>query len=475
MSKEILNENNHKAEFEEATPFLNHTYHDVEIKVVKIVNPSSTTVKFKEHLQEDGHSPMDDVKTFKYIDATKSQMPDKFDEVNGIPGSPGIPLVNGEAHDAEAQKVLQGRQQSGPSVCVFTVPLDQNPDKASCRAGSRSKSREGAISVAHNMAKEKYRDNLQEKKQQIKQTFIHATKRQSSGKLNASRVTRYYEVAPGVIIAEQPENNDYGQKIRSGSVPNINKTRLWTGHKSASSRAWSSISSRWKVDEPVVQKPNMFVKLPFKQVPAITMDNEYKMQDDVVLPGEDLRATTAFALSRIRQAIKRMPSLSKMSTSQGRLLKARLKPLRPVALNGPSIYSCCGVQPEFRKQGYSPSPSRQRYLKEQFREACDQRKNAKIALGDEYERRLNANSSSPDQSIHRTSPEPEQDPDYQNGIYPYNIGENFEYNNTRREGNKITQDADGNNRINSVLPRHKTNPKMEEKFNSMNLDGSVIY
>ena len=48
--------------------------------------------------------------------------------------------------------------------------------------------------MAHNMAKEKYRDNLQEKKQQIKQTFIHATKRQSSGKLNASRVTRYYEV-----------------------------------------------------------------------------------------------------------------------------------------------------------------------------------------------------------------------------------------------------------------------------------------
>lgn len=35
----------------------------------------------------------------------------------------------------------------------------------------------------------------------------------------------------------------------------------------------------------------------------------------------------------------------------------------------PRIQTCQGIQPENRKQGYSPSPSRQRHLKQQYVEA----------------------------------------------------------------------------------------------------------
>lgn len=53
-------------------------------------------------------------------------------------------------------------------------------------------------------------------------------------------------------------------------------------------------------------------------------------QDDLVHPGEELRATTAFTLSRVRHVIKGMPDPARLDSRQGRLLKGRLKPLRPV-------------------------------------------------------------------------------------------------------------------------------------------------
>ena len=61
-------------------------------------------------------------------------------------------------------------------------------------------------------------------------------------------------------------------------MPGVNKARVWTGHRSGSSRAVSTVSSRWKMEEPAPPKLNVFIKMPFKQVPVITMDSKYKPQ-----------------------------------------------------------------------------------------------------------------------------------------------------------------------------------------------------
>ena len=46
-----------------------------------------------------------------------------------------------------------------------------------------------------------------------------------------------------------------------------------------------------------------------------------------------MRATTAFALSRIRHAFRHINSPSRLDSRQGRLLKARLQPMRPVTVS----------------------------------------------------------------------------------------------------------------------------------------------
>ena len=61
--------------------------------------------------------------------------------------------------------------------------------------------------------------------------------------------------------------------------------------------------------------------------------NFFLLQDDVLFPGDEMRATTAFALSRIRHGLRRMGLPDKADVKNGRLLKARLRPLRPVKVS----------------------------------------------------------------------------------------------------------------------------------------------
>jgi len=118
------------------------------------------------------------------------------------------------------------------------------------------------------------------------------------------------------------------------------------------------------------KRGNHMIKMPFKQVPVVTLNNEYRIEDDLVDPAEDLRLTTAFTLKRVRNGLRRLPPPSQPQHDNGRLLKAKLRPMRPVHSRGPTIYTCEGIQPEFRKPKDTPSPSRMRHLKEQYLEIC---------------------------------------------------------------------------------------------------------
>ena len=62
------------------------------------------------------------------------------------------------------------------------------------------------------------------------------------------------------------------------TVPGSSKPRVWTGHRSANSRAISTVSSRWMMDDPIPSKPNHFIKMPFKQMTAMTAENQAKPQ-----------------------------------------------------------------------------------------------------------------------------------------------------------------------------------------------------
>lgn len=113
------------------------------------------------------------------------------------------------------------------------------------------------------------------------------------------------------------------------------------------------------------------IKMPFKQVPVVTMNNDYRIENDLVDPSEDLRLTTAFTVKRVRNGLRRLPQPIAPPNDNGRLLKAKLRPLRPVNQSrGPAIYTCEGIQPEHHKPKDRPSPSRLRHLKDQYLELC---------------------------------------------------------------------------------------------------------
>nr|XP_002125500.1 uncharacterized protein LOC100180036 [Ciona intestinalis] len=425
---------------------LNPTFHDIQVKKVEICTPETATVKFQEQ-----HFPIEEYETHEVA---------KEEFVSYRTKAAKSPCLKPLKESAEENRLVS--RSNSQNVAVVTVPPDPQL-LASCQ------SRRGQRPLLEGGAERRLRlQELHQRKQEIIDSLAQQTghRRRSGVRRQERNAPRYFEVSPGVFITERPESRlqaansaqsrTYGE-YRSSTSPN--KARVW--NRSASSRAISSNSSRWKTEQLPQAKTNHFVKMPFKQVPALTMDANYKINDEMVYPGEEMRAMTAFTVSRIRHAFRRMPDPPRLDSRQGRLLKAKLKPLRPVALKGPDVNSCQGIQPEYRrKQGYSLSPSRQRHLKEQYLEVCKMHEGN--TLEEEYEKRLN--STTPDHSIHPTSPEPETNLGFSNEILA-NIQPDFlSTSENVSSHNAAYDDYARQDRI-----------TMERQFSTMHLESSVIF
>uniref|UniRef100_A0A0B7AGJ5 Uncharacterized protein n=1 Tax=Arion vulgaris TaxID=1028688 RepID=A0A0B7AGJ5_9EUPU len=132
-------------------------------------------------------------------------------------------------------------------------------------------------------------------------------------------------------------------------------------------------------------RPNLSVKMPFKH--ATNIPDSKKVQQ---FPGQALTDTTSLAVNVMNQLFEEQKPPRAMHV-RGRLLKARLKTLEPVQVEGPTIHQCRGIVAETR--AYSACNSRifQR-LKTMLSEA-----------GTSKERLRNQDFVSISESVHRTS------------------------------------------------------------------------
>ncbi|KAL3872141.1 hypothetical protein ACJMK2_040092 [Sinanodonta woodiana] len=99
------------------------------------------------------------------------------------------------------------------------------------------------------------------------------------------------------------------------------------------------------------KSPNYHVKMPFKHA----VNKPDMRPDGVMSPSQELKERTALATYHINRILSHddQPDVKK---KHGRLQKAKLKPLYPVAIEGPSITQCRGIVSD--AHSYGPSASR---------------------------------------------------------------------------------------------------------------------
>ncbi|XP_076090634.1 uncharacterized protein LOC143062752 isoform X2 [Mytilus galloprovincialis] len=90
-------------------------------------------------------------------------------------------------------------------------------------------------------------------------------------------------------------------------------------------------------------KPNVHIKSPFKH----SMQKTEILQERPSSPAQDLKDMTAFATFQVGKMLSREP-VEQKAKLHGRLLKGKLKPLKPVNVKGPSIEKCRGIVSENR-------------------------------------------------------------------------------------------------------------------------------
>ncbi|CAL1534306.1 unnamed protein product [Lymnaea stagnalis] len=173
-----------------------------------------------------------------------------------------------------------------------------------------------------------------------------------------------------------------------------NRSNLSDGQtlaKVAPLRLHSASSYTSPVQHPA--KPNSKVKMPFKH-----STNKPAKTHVSVQPGQDIIERTALA-THVVGKILRDQRPPKVHHVQGRLLKARLKPLEPVKMTTPTIQQCRGIVAETRAYTASSSRTYQRWKA--------------IISGAQAGRDLNQDRMSVTESVHRTSeassPEPTLD------------------------------------------------------------------
>ncbi|XP_039267763.2 uncharacterized protein LOC120342843 [Styela clava] len=437
---------NHSVKWKD--PVLSPTFHDVQIEQVHIVEPSTGIVTFNEAQSIDRHSAGD-----RSSAGLKMVAPPPSEEGSlGTNSDDRQVFRDNYLYDPNKRvpsgliKIVEGKRPMTDSSIRWanpehpsTVPLVNLPLEPLGTAIPRDRS-------VHTRQQSRQQSSAAEQRHRQKIAIIRHMQRLQTGESPQQRRLvsggtkkrqreRYYEVAPGVILTELPPDehpqtapsNEYGYGLneeiidelyngRAKTVPHVTKSIIWTAkNRIASSRAVSSNSSRWRNNELMDiesnRKANVFIKMPFKQSPFITMNPEkQEMIDDIVRPGYELRLTTAFTISRVKRGLKLMNDPINIENNKaGKLLKGRLKPLCPVKLPGPTIRKCQGIQPEAhvqkKSEGYTPSPSRQRQLKDRLNKAYEEHRSRKA----EYERRMiRAQSATSRESVHRTSPEPSE-------------------------------------------------------------------
>ncbi|XP_052093379.1 uncharacterized protein LOC127729595 isoform X5 [Mytilus californianus] len=109
------------------------------------------------------------------------------------------------------------------------------------------------------------------------------------------------------------------------------------GRNTPASSIFVSPTSRQK------PKPNVHIKSPFKH----SMQKAETSQDRPSSPAQDLKDMTAFATFQVGKMLSREP-VEQKAKLHGRLLKGKLKPLKPVNVKGPSIEKCRGIVSENR-------------------------------------------------------------------------------------------------------------------------------
>ncbi|CAG2205616.1 unnamed protein product [Mytilus edulis] len=110
------------------------------------------------------------------------------------------------------------------------------------------------------------------------------------------------------------------------------------GRNTPASSIFVSPTSRQK------PKPNVHIKSPFKHSMQKT---EISPQERPSSPAQDLKDMTAFATFQVGKMLSREP-VEQKAKLHGRLLKGKLKPLKPVNVKGPSIEKCRGIVSENR-------------------------------------------------------------------------------------------------------------------------------
>ncbi|KAI8518508.1 hypothetical protein Bbelb_045250 [Branchiostoma belcheri] len=143
-----------------------------------------------------------------------------------------------------------------------------------------------------------------------------------------------------------PRAKTPGSKRQSASKPD----RMASGVSRTSTRCTSVMSGQqvmYRSPNTNPRKPPHNIKAPFKQGPLPDIES---LQERPLSPSEELKEVTARGVHRVKKALLREPSPEPVR-SGGRLLKAKLKPLYPVAqLRGPTIRQCRGVLAERYEQ-----------------------------------------------------------------------------------------------------------------------------
>ncbi|KAK3593726.1 hypothetical protein CHS0354_013623 [Potamilus streckersoni] len=99
------------------------------------------------------------------------------------------------------------------------------------------------------------------------------------------------------------------------------------------------------------KSPNYHVKMPFKHA----VNKPDMRQDGVTSPSQELKERTALAIYHINRILS-LDDQPDAKKKHGRLQKAKLKPLYPVSIEGPSITQCRGIVSD--AHSYGPSASR---------------------------------------------------------------------------------------------------------------------
>ncbi|XP_059162638.1 uncharacterized protein LOC131946027 [Physella acuta] len=174
------------------------------------------------------------------------------------------------------------------------------------------------------------------------------------------------------------------------------------------------VSSASSYTSPVLKppKPNPKVKMPFKQ-------SRFKPEKThaPVSSSRQLAESTAMA-THVMNKILKEHKLPKVNYVRGRLLKARMKSLEPVAITGPSIHQCRGIVAETRAYSASESRTYQRWKA--------------ILSGPPYPH----GQDTPDlpESLHRTSEASTPDPEID---LPTDLNNSFEDSSPQPPGVKV--------------------------------------